>query len=157
MVSWHSAPCCAMASTYWHQAVLHSKDFSPQEDIYLVLFSAQGNSNPLWCKVRLSGAQSIRMETVRVWMIVKNIQFFSTILHPLSSDLLTERQAGVRVQVTGASIVAISVTQLTAWCYSAICTTRGWRNNGCLGEARNCIFTKNKTLVGSCSVIACIL
>lgn len=51
--------------------------------------------------------------------------FFSSRFHPLSSDLLTERQVGVRVQVTGASIVAISVTQLTAWCYSAICAAGG--------------------------------
>lgn len=51
--------------------------------------------------------------------------FSPTFLHPLSSDLLTERQVGVGVQVTGASIVAISVTELTARRYSAICAAGG--------------------------------
>lgn len=51
------------------------------------------------------------------------------LFQPLCRDLLTERQAGVRVQVTSTSIVAISVTQLTAWRYSAICAAGGGRNN----------------------------
>lgn len=103
-----------------------------------ILFSKQGNGSPWWFSVLLlrpgflGHGASIWMETVKVWIIVEHIQFFFlTFLHPLSSDLLTERQVGVGVQVTGASIVAISVTQLTARRYSAICATGGWRNNGC--------------------------
>lgn len=52
-----------------------------------------------------------------------------SLLQPLSGDLLTERQVGVRVQVTGASIVAISVTELTARGYSTICAAGGVKKN----------------------------
>ncbi len=85
------------------------------------------------------------MKTVRARIIVANTQFFSpSFLHPLSSDLLTERQVGVGVQVTGASIVAISVTQLTARSYSAVCATGGARNNGCSRQVENYTLTRSK-------------
>lgn len=133
MVYWNSAPCCATASTEWHQKFPQLKDFFPEEDIYLVLLSKQGNRIPWWSKAGLFGAQSqdLNGNSRSVNNSGEHSIFFSTFLHPLSSDLLTERQVGVGVQVTGASIVAISVTQLTARCYSAICATGGWRNNGC--------------------------
>lgn len=52
--------------------------------------------------------------------------------HEVVSDLLTERQVGVGVQVTGASVVAISVTQLTARCDAPICATERGGNNDLL-------------------------
>lgn len=133
MVYWHSAPCCAMASTRWHQTFSQLKGFFPEEDIYLVLFSKEGE--PVSLGDLRPGSLVHR---TRIWMEIVSVNnsgehsFFSpSFLHPLSSDLLTERQVGVGVQVTGAAIVAISVTQLTARSYSAVCATGRERNNGC--------------------------
>lgn len=122
----HSTGCCmALGPLLFHglhivTSNLQLKDFFPKEDIYLTrrlsVFKAGHRANG-W------------IETVMwVWITVENIEF--SLLSPLGRDLLTERQVGVRVQVAGTSIVAISVTQLTARCYSAICAARGWRNNG---------------------------
>lgn len=90
-----------------------------------------GNGFPRWSKAGLSRAQSQHLNGNSVNNSGEHSIFSPTFLHPLSSDLLTERQVGVGVQVTGASIVAISVTELTARRYSAICAAGGWRNNGC--------------------------
>lgn len=79
----------------------------------------------------LTGAQSQHLNGNYKSVNNREVHSFPpTFLCPLSSDLLTERQVGVGVQVTGASIVTISVTQLAARCYSAICATAEWNNNG---------------------------
>lgn len=135
MGNWCSAPllCQGIKSS------LNSRIPYPEEDMSLIYTVLQpGRRYPWWFSLLflrpgfLWHRASIWMATVRVWIIAKNILFFFfplSLLQPLSGDLLTERQVGVRVQVTGASIVAISVTQLTARRYSTICAAGGVKKN----------------------------
>ena len=91
----------------------------------------------------LSGARSRHLIVNCESVSNKGRTFCFFPFYPLSIDLLTERQVGVGVQVTGASVVAISITQLAARCYSAICAAAGWRNNGCKWQAESYTFTRS--------------